>query len=105
MLKSHISETFVKRLVQKYQDKGLTFACKLLIEYSLLINYRQIWSFDMSRLIQITATGFLLLGLSANISAEEINMPTAEPMEEPKRVLSSITRTRHVDGNGTEAFW
>ena len=36
MLKSHISETFVKRLVQKYQDKGLTFACKLLIEYSLL---------------------------------------------------------------------
>ena len=37
----------------------------------------------MSRLIQITATGFLLLGLSANISAEEISMPTAEPMEEP----------------------
>lgn len=47
----------------------------------------------MSRLIQITATGFLLLGLSANISAEEISMPTAEPMEEPTAETTESTMT------------
>ena len=50
----------------------------------------------MSKLIQITATGFLLLGLSANISAEEISMPTAEPMAEvevTETTESTITET------------
>lgn len=39
----------------------------------------------MLRLSHITAAGFLLLGLSANISAEEINLPPAEvvPTEIP----------------------
>ena len=37
----------------------------------------------MLRLSHITATGFLLLGLSANLSAEEINLPvTEEPIVE-----------------------
>ena len=37
----------------------------------------------MLRLSHITATGFLLLGLSANLSAEEINLPvTEEPVAE-----------------------
>lgn len=47
----------------------------------------------MSRLIQITATGFLLLGLSANISADELNMPTAEPMAEPMTEAAETTTT------------
>lgn len=47
----------------------------------------------MSRLIQITATGFLLLGLSANISADELNMPTAEPMAEPMTEVAETTTT------------
>jgi hypothetical protein len=33
----------------------------------------------MLRLSYITATGLLVLGLSANLSAEEINIPTYEP--------------------------
>lgn len=33
----------------------------------------------MLRLRHITATGLLLVGLSANLSAEEIILPTAEP--------------------------
>lgn len=32
----------------------------------------------MSRLIHITATGVLLLGLSVNLTAEEINIPAAK---------------------------
>lgn len=32
----------------------------------------------MSRLSHITATGLLIFGLSANLSAEEINLPSAE---------------------------
>ena len=32
----------------------------------------------MLRLSHITATGLLLLGLSANLSAETVNLPTAE---------------------------
>jgi len=32
----------------------------------------------MLRLSHITVTGLLLIGLSANLSAEEINLPTAE---------------------------
>ena len=32
----------------------------------------------MLRLSHITATGLLLIGLSANLSAEEINLPTTE---------------------------
>ena len=32
----------------------------------------------MLRLSHITATGLLLLGLSANLSADEINLPTPE---------------------------
>ncbi len=35
----------------------------------------------MLRLSHITATGLLLLGLSINLSAEEVNIPTAETTE------------------------
>ena len=59
----------------------------------------------MSRLIQITATGFLLLGLSANISAEELNMPTAEPMAEPmaEAVETTTTETTTTEMAAPEA--
>lgn len=55
----------------------------------------------MSRLIQITATGFLLLGLSANISAEVLNMPTAEPMAEPmaEAVETTVTEMAAPEAN------
>lgn len=52
----------------------------------------------MLRLSHITATAFLLLGLSANISAEVINLPTAEAeMDVSETAAAEETRTEATE--------
>ena len=63
----------------------------------------------MIRLSQITATGLLLLGLSANLSAEEINIPAMETesssfsVQLPGRGMS-MENVQSRFGESTERF-
>ena len=47
----------------------------------------------MLRLSHITLTAFLLLGLSTNLSAEEINLPTAETEMEASETAAAESMT------------
>ena len=63
----------------------------------------------MLRLSHITATGILLLGLSSNLSAEEINIPTPESntteytVQLPGRGMS-MEMVQNRFGEATEKF-